>query len=487
MKRFKDALRRADELQFPVGAARSTFAVVERRRRRLKPLTRDIGQFVADSRIAALPDEAIANAELGFTDCVAVMLAGNNEPAVDKLRQLLGVAPPTPFGSPELAARDRALLAGAAAHVLDYDDVALDGHTSAVLVPAILSVCLDRRMAGADAVLAYAVGFEVWAELIRRDVDAHHNKGWHPTTVFGSVASAAACASLLRLSVEESANAVAIAASMAAGLAANFGSMTKSLQVGRAAEAGVTAALLAANGFTGASDVIEHPRGYLQAISPNGHVQLDQAPALGRIWRLATIGLNIKKYPVCYCAHRPIDAILDLLAEHPVPPDEVAQIDVHLGRTASNILRETLAANALQAKFSLEFAMASALVAGTVGLNQLQDGFVEDAAVQTAMTRVGRHLLDDEATSDLPLAKSDWVCVTTCAGQRLESRKVAHARGAPALPLGRTELWRKFEECTAPSLGSESRRLFDNLIELRSASSMSTLAEMTFFSGERVT
>ncbi len=453
----------------------------------MTPLTRDIGQFVVDSQFSALPDDAISYAELGFTDCVAVMLAGSDEPAVEKLRNLLEVQRETPFGTAQLAARDRALLSGAAAHVLDYDDVALDGHTSAVLVPAILSLCLDRPASGRDAVLAYAVGFEVWAELIRRDTDAHHNKGWHPTTVFGSVASAAACASLLHLNGEESANAVAIAASLAAGLAANFGSMTKSFQVGRAAEAGVTAALLAADGFTGASDVIEHPRGYLKAISPNGHVQLDRAPTLGRIWRLAAVGLNIKKYPICYCAHRPVDAMLELLAEHRAAPDEVSRIEVHLGRTASNILRETIAGNALQAKFSLEFAMASALVAGAVGLKQLQDDFVESNAVQASMERVERHLLDDDTAGDLPLAQSDWVCVTTRSGDRLESPKITHARGAPALPLDRAELWRKFEECTDPSLGSQSRRLFDSLIDLRSVPSMPKLAGMAFLSGEQVT
>jgi 2-methylcitrate dehydratase PrpD len=452
----------------------------------VQPLTGEIGRFVAGCRFADLPGEAVANAALGFTDCIGVMLAGAGEPSVRKIAWTCGASGRLPFGAPGLAASSRALIAGAAAHVLDYDDVALHSHTSAVLVPAILALGQTVDASGRDAVVAYAVGFEVWAELIWRDRDRHHNKGWHPTPVFGTVAAAAACAALLRLTADQAAHAVAIAASLAGGLVANFGSMTKSLQVGRAAEAGVMAARLAADGFTGAADAIEHPRGFLQAISPAGRSDVERAPLLGQVWRLATLGLNIKRYPICYCAHRPVDALIDLLAEHPLKPDEISTIDVELGRTAANILRETAPRNALQAKFSLEFAMASAVLAGRVGLRQLQDDFVAEAATQSMMKRVARHLIDDQASGDLPVAAADRVSVTTAAGERIDSHWVAHARGSPALPLTRQALWDKFEECAAPVLGAECRALFNGLVELDAEPSLGGLAERAFGVGERV-
>jgi 2-methylcitrate dehydratase PrpD len=336
-------------------------------------------------------------------------------------------------------------------------------------------------------VTAYAVGFEVWAELIRRDRDHHHNKGWHPTTVFGAVAAAAACASLLRLSAEAAAHAVAISTSLAGGLAANFGSMTKSFQVGRAAEAGVIAAQLAATGFTGTRDAIEHPRGFLSAISPAGRFDVDHPPALGRHWRLAATGLNIKQYPICYCAHRAVDAIVDLLADRPLKPDDIARIDVHLGRTASNILRETLATTALEAKFSLEFAMASAVLTGRVGLAELDDGFVRSAPIQDLMRRVSRHLVEDDQGSDLPLARSDRVSITTTFGEELHSQDVAHARGSPAHPLQADALLRKFEECAAASLaGDQCRVLFDRLMHMDTVSSARAIADTVFGLHEEV-
>lgn len=446
----------------------------------VQPLTRDIGRFAAESRFDGLPRDVVSSVTLGFTDCCAVMLAGSKEPAVDQVRRLFAPGATMAFGDARLPARTRALIAGTAAHVLDYDDVALDGHTSAVLVPALLALSRSHDVDGRDLVTAYAVGFEVWGELIRRDRDHHHNKGWHPTTVFGTVAAAAACASLLRLPAEAAANAVAISASLAGGLSANFGSMTKSFQVGRAAEAGVIAAELAATGFTGARDAIEHPRGFLTAISPAGQLDIDHPPALGRHWRLAATGLNIKQYPICYCAHRAVDAIVDLLADQPLRPDDIARIDVHLGRTASNILRETLATTALEAKFSLEFAMASAVVSGRVGLAELDDGFVRSAPVQDLMRRVSRHLVEDDEESDLPLARADRVSITTAEGEKLHSREVAHARGSPAQPLEFEALWRKFEECAAPVTGDQCRALFDRLMRLDTAGRAPAIADLVF-------
>jgi 2-methylcitrate dehydratase PrpD len=451
-----------------------------------QPLTRDIGRFAAETGFDDLPRDVVRSVSLGFTDCCAVMLAGSAEPAVDHVRQLFAPGAKLPFGDAGLPAHTRALIAGTAAHVLDYDDVALDGHPSAVLVPALLSLSRSHRANGRDLVTAYAVGFEVWAELIRRDRDHHHNKGWHPTTVFGAVAAAAACSSLLRLSPEAAANAVAISASLAGGLAANFGSMTKSFQVGRAAEAGVIAAELAATGFTGTRDTIEHPRGFLAAISPSGRFDVDHPSALGRNWRLAATGLNIKQYPICYCAHRAVDAVVDLLAKRPMKSDEIARIDVHLGRTASNILRETLATTALEAKFSLEFAMASAVVTGRVGLVELDDGFVRSAPVQDLMRRVSRHFVEDDEESDLPLARADRVSIITTAGEELRSRDVVHARGSPAQALEVERLWRKFEECAAPLARDQCRALFDRLMRLETASGEPATADLVFGLPERV-
>src|SRR5262249_60954416 len=119
---------------------------------------------------------------------------------------------------------------------------------------------------GAELLTAYVAGYEVWAELLVREPVPLHQKGWHPTAVRGTVAAAAACAKLRRLSSEQTQTALAIAGSMACGLVANFGSLTKCFQVGRAAQSGVIAARLAGAGLTASTDALVHssatPRRY---------------------------------------------------------------------------------------------------------------------------------------------------------------------------------------------------------------------------------
>ena len=117
------------------------------------------------------------------------------------------------------------------------------------------------NVSGLDALRAYVVGYEVWAELFSRESDQYHLKGWHPTGVLGCVAAAAAVATLHKLNVEQTQRALAIAASLASGLVANFGTMTKPYHAGRAAAHGIEAVRLAILGMTAAPDVFEHPAG----------------------------------------------------------------------------------------------------------------------------------------------------------------------------------------------------------------------------------
>ena len=267
--------------------------------------------------------------------------------------------------------------------MLDYDDVALDGHPSAVLVPAILAQGEASGSSGAEMLTAYVAGFEVWAELLAREPTPLHRKGWHPSAVLGTVAAAAACAKLRGLDAAGAATALAIAASMSAGLVANFGSMTKSFQVARAAQSGVIAARLAQAGLTASLDALEHPSGLLAALSPDGKAERDRPfDAAQKEWHIVGEGLNIKRYPICYATHRSIDAALGLVARHDLAPDAVERIHVSTGETQLRMLRNASPQTGLEAKFSMQFAMAAALVARKVGLSELTDGFVRRPDVQ---------------------------------------------------------------------------------------------------------
>ena len=226
---------------------------------------------------------------MGFIDTIGTMMVGRKEDSVRILTDVLAPAegPATlTFGARKAAAPEAAWINGTAAHALDYDDVSLRGHPSTVLVPAILAEAETLDSSGSDMITAYVAGYEVWAELALRETGLLHEKGWHPTGLYGAPAAAAACAKLRKLDAEKAAIAIALGASQSSGLMSNFGTMTKPFHAGKAAHAGIMAARLAEAGFTANTDALEHPRGFLHAISPQGqrgsHQRTEGRQANGR-------------------------------------------------------------------------------------------------------------------------------------------------------------------------------------------------------------
>jgi 2-methylcitrate dehydratase PrpD len=442
-------------------------------------LTTQLGRFVATLRYDDLPPEARDCIKVGFTDCAGVMIAGAREDAVSILANVLA-APPgeatlyfSTSTAPPLAA---AIINGTAAHALDYDDVAHRGHPSAVLVPAILAEAQALGASGRDMIAAYAAGYETWAELASRDPDQHHEKGWHPTGIFGAIAAAAACASLRKLDAEKAAHAIALGASQSAGIMANFGTMTKPFHAGRSAQSGLLAARLAASGFTASLDALEHRQGFLSAVSPRGRMNVDASVEAGHTWRILGEKLSVKKYPLCYCTHRALDAVLDLVRKTPVAPDRIDSVTVSTSPHYAGILRNHAPQTALEGKFSMEFAMACALTTGRAGPAELRDDLVRSPEVQALMKRV-RVQTDDREDPDMPArAPYDMVIVETTDKRRIESAKVKHVRGGPELPLEREELWTKFEGClriNPPSFAASE--LFDALMSLEQTAHVNDL------------
>jgi 2-methylcitrate dehydratase PrpD len=416
-------------------------------------VTQAVGQFVSELSHNRIPDEAARIARIGLIDCVGVMIAGRGEEPTRILRDVLnpaGGAATLYFSNATAAAPEAAWINGVAAHALDFDDVALRGHPSTVLVPAILAEAETLDVSGRDMLMAYVAGYETWAELVRRDRGFHHGKGWHPTGIFGAIAAAAACAFLRRLDPTQAAQAVALGASQSAGLMANFGTMTKPFHAGRSAHGGVMAARLAEAGFTASQDALEHPQGFLNAVSPAGDVDRGgPSEPLGEVWRIVESGLSIKKYPACYCTHRAIDGMLDLLQDHPLRPDDIDGITVRLSENYATILRNHRPETGLAAKFSMEFAMASAVVANRVGLSELTDDFVRRPDVQKLMARVVIETNTDYDPDQSGASIADQAIVRLRSGGTLEGERVHRARGHAEKPLNESELFAKFEDCLA--------------------------------------
>jgi aconitate decarboxylase len=428
-----------------------------------------LSRFVAAAPLTALPADAIDASKRAFIDTVGVMLAGRLEPAVVIMKSYLpeGNEAYALFGERRLSARDAALLNGVAAHVLDFDDVALHGHPSVVLVPAILAEAQRLNASGMDALKAYVIGFEVWTELGSREPDAYHLSSWHPTAVLGTMAATGAVAALNRLSEHETRQALSIAASLASGVIANFGSHMKAIQVGRAAANGIEAVRLAQAGVGGAADALESPHGLLHGISPRNHVDTETPARLVEArWRLPELGLSVKRYPVCYASHRAIDGVIDLVSGARLSAAEVKSVTVGLGAAPAQTLKYSRPLTGLEAKFSLHHNVAAALLDRQVGFAQLTDEYVRRPDVIRLYEKTSMQVLKDESPEQPGMATEDWVLIETVDGRRLERGAIRYARGHARSPLSDEELDDKFLDCARHGQAREPADLLSSLRRL---------------------
>jgi 2-methylcitrate dehydratase PrpD len=442
-------------------------------------LTSRIAAFAADTGSNAIPAEAIAAAQRAFIDTLGVALAGRHETAVEAMSRVIAdgneaFALP---GDRHLAAGDAALLGGLAGHVLDYDDVAQAGHPSVVLVPAILAEAQRRDASGMAALSAYAIGFEVWAELARREPDAYHLGSWHPTPVLGVIAATAALCALRGENRKTTHNALAIAASLASGIIANFGTAMKPLQAGRAAANALEAVRLASAGLWGAADALEHRHGLLRAISPKGRVDTESQTVLpARPWQLVSQGLSVKRYPVCYAAHRAIDGVIALAEGARLAPGDIASVTVRLGRAPAETLRYHHPVDGLEARFSLHHNVAAALTERAVGFAQLGDAYARrpDIAALYALTQL--EIDDSEPCPEQPgLAKFDHVAIMTRDGRQLDSGPIRYPKGHARRPLDDGELAAKFLDCARHAGLADPQELLDRLRRLERMDSVREL------------
>lgn len=446
------------------------------------PITHTLSTFVSNPGFNDLLEKAFVIAKIGFVDTIATMIAGRDDSVVRMIHQFIRDKKTTaceakvfPMGEMLLSA-DAALINGTAAHALDYDDVALGGHPSTVLVPAVLAEGQRLGASGAQVLCAYLVGYEVWAELFYREPDAYHVKGWHPTAVFGTVGAAAAAAYLNRLDPNKSQHALAIAASMASGLVSNFGTMMKPVHAGRAAASGIEAVRLAINGLTASPDAIEHHAGLLAALSPNGRVDLDSPVMVGAgKFRIFDFGLSVKKYPMCYATHRVIDGVLDMVDAQNINPSEIKEVRTTVGVAQASMLRNHSPKTGLEAKFSMEFAVASAIVERRVGLRELTDSFVERPEVRKMMAKVKITTVDTHCPIEPLFALTDRVVIYLNDGRSFDSGEIRFPRGNAMLPLGEKELRNKFMDCTAGVSGLDRVTLYECLSNLEAIGSVRDL------------
>ena len=360
-------------------------------------VTKRIAEYVATTSLEDFPPEAVQAAKAAIIDCLGCTLAGSVEPLADVLCAYVQANGGIPSASVvgrafKTSAADAALLNGAMGHALDYDDItrAMKGHPSVVLVPAALALAEEENATGCDLLLAYMLGFEV-ACCVGESVSAayHDDLGWHPTGPLGALGAAAAACSILKLDQEQTAMAISLAASQAAGLRQNFGTMTKPYHAGASCRTGVISAKLVQTGFTAGFDAIEGRFGFLRAFSGGaGYDENRVLENLGKKCYLVQSGIEIKKYPCCGSAHLALDATSRLLERENLEAGQVGEIKVNVDFDPPRSLIHSHPKSGLEGKFSMQYCLAAALMDHEVGLDTFSDDRVLRPEAQSLIPRI---------------------------------------------------------------------------------------------------
>jgi 2-methylcitrate dehydratase PrpD len=424
-------------------------------------LTATIAEFIVK---AAPPSQARERAAIAVTDTIGVALAGAPEPAARIVRSTIAAESRGScriLGAGERAGAGEAAFAnGVAVHALDFDDMCFVSmaHPSCALVPAALAAAELADASGRAVLDAYIVGFELECRLgMTMNPRHYHARGWHCTSSIGTLGAAAAAGRLLGLTPAATGDALGIAASLACGLKENIGTMVKPLHAGVAARNGVMAARLAHQGLTSSGIAIDGPQGYLAAMDsehPPSHLA-EMISDLGSRWEILDTGISVKLYPSCAATHPPLDALLQLVRAHAFTADDVEAIDVEVDSMTPRLLIHDRPSTELEAKFSMPFCAAAAIVFGHPTIETFAVDRIQDARVQQIIPRV---TLKANTAFDAAAPLSQALVTVRLRDGRTLSERADGARGYPGR-LTDDEIATKFLGCAERSLSRRAARL----------------------------
>lgn len=419
--------------------------------------TRAILDFALGTSFGAMPAELLAEGRRAALDGFGVLLAGATEPCSRILQDeivghrargeaaVFGTTLRAPAG---LAARAN----GTAGHAMDYDDTQLSNapdrifglltHPTVAPLAAGLAVAEREGASGRDLLQAFLIGFEVECKVSEAIHPRHYQEGFHSTATVGTIGAAVTAARLVGLDRGRLAMALGIAASLASGIRLGFGTMTKPLHAGRAAENGVLAADLAARGFTAGEDALEAPWGFFRVFG-GGHDP--ERLTLGAPWTLLDPGVSVKPFPSGSLGHPSIAALRELVEEHDLAPEDVHAITLRAGRNILNPLRYGIPDNPLEAKFSIPFVFAAVVLRRRVGIAEFREDFFRSPEARDLMRRVSVEF--DEAIDARGYDRMRSVIEVRLADGSQLSTEADTYPGGPEAPLTRDELHAKFREC----------------------------------------
>ena len=427
------------------------------------PVTAEIAKRAAILAWRDLPDDLVERTKQCLLDWFAVTVAGAQDELTDILvREAMedgAKGPASLVGRSETTLPSTAaLINGAASHALDYDDVnfAMGGHPTVTVVPALLALGEQMKASGRLFIESFVAGYETSGRVGRLVAPSHYERGFHVTGTVGSFSATAAAGRMLGLSQEQLATAFGIAATQAAGLKSNFGTMCKPLHAGTASEHGLRAARLAAKGFTARSDSLECDQGF--ASSQSDHLEAEAAlgePPQG--WHLRN---NLFKYhAACYLTHAPIECAKEIRLRSNFPPERVKKILLRIDAGADKVCNIESPKTGLEAKFSLRQTVAMALTGvDTANLDSFTDQVTQEPRMKALREKMTIEFQPKWAHSLAAMAieLDDGTTVETTHDSGIPWPDVAKQRQA---------IEAKFDSLVTPVLGGAGARRLRDLID----------------------
>ena len=452
---------------------------VEQKGKQIIGTTAAVVDFIVGADVRTFPHDVTEMGKRCLIDGFGVVLGGSTVRASAIVREYVKAATDKPEASvlgPEPIGASAALAAlanGASGHAMDWDDTQLSttpdrtyGLLTHPTVPALAAaLAVSERVAasGAQFLEAFLVGCEVECKVAEAIAPDHYLRGYHTTGTIGTFGAAAAAAKLMKLEKPQVAHMLAIASSLGAGIRVNFGSMTKPLHAGRAAQNGVFAADMAARGFTGGTDGLDGEWGYFQVCGGGADISRIIG-TLGNPHTIVNPGVSIKPYPCGVLSHPSMDALLVVVTENDITPDQVKSIRLRAGSNVLEPLRYKIAKTELEAKFCLPFLLSSIVLRRRAGIREFTDEFVSSDPSQRMMRLV--ETVQDREIEAMGFEKIRSVVeLETVDGRRFVKRSDDRYRGGPDRPFTRAELHDKFTDCAGLLLAPDRMRAALELIE----------------------
>ena len=423
-------------------------------------LLKQIAEYAVREQTSKLPREVVHHAKRAVIDWYASLLPGSRVAPATLLEQAL--ADELDHGRARLASgrrasvRAAALINGAASHSVEFDDIWRDAvyHPASPVISAALAAAQSQGVNGEQFLRSVIVGYEVSTRIGDAIMPSHY-KYWHTTGTVGTFGAAASVATILGCNREQFVNALGNAGTFAAGLQQAFRSeaMSKPLHGGHAAEAGALAALGAAKGVTGVADILEGEVGFGAAMSVNPD------------WARATRGLGtdyhitrvtFKNHGCCGHAFAALDAVLELKRKHGFAHQDVRKIRIATYKGGLDIVDSMNPEGAYQAKFSLQYTAAHALIYGSVRLNAFGPDRLGNPDVRSLMQRV-ECIADPELSKAFPGQRAANVEIELADGRKLTHFQPTR-KGDPEMPLTDEELNDKYVELAVPVVGEPAAR-----------------------------